>query len=319
MSPFRTEKTAPRATDLAPPDIRLRLRQPRPVLLDGALGTELERQGLGLDPPLWSARPLFDFPDEIRRIHQSYAEAGSEILTANTFRTQFRTLARAGHADRDTQLTEFAVSLAREASATAAGEIWVAGSTAPLEDCYSPDLVLDRPTLDREHSRHAENLARAEVDLVLIETMIAIREAQAAASATKRTGLPFAVSFACRDDGCLFSGETLEDAVEAIADLEPQIVSVNCIPPQAVPACLVKLNRLRDRLPAETVLGAYANFGPPRAGGFRDACSPERFAAHARDWVALGAQLVGGCCGTTPDSIREIAHAFNSSARTSNR
>lgn len=290
--------------------IRARLQKRRPVVLDGALGTELQRHGIRCELPLWSANALIESPDTVRRIHEAYVDAGSEILTANTFRTQARTLARTGEADRSRQLTDLAVSLAREAAANASQRTWIAGSAPPLEDCYEPERVPDESTLEREHAEHAENLARAGVDLVLVETMIATREARAAAAAARRTDLPFGVSFACSSNARLLSGEPLEAAVDAIATHEPSFVAVNCLPPQDVPACLLELDRLRDRLPPETVLGAYANLGLPGPDGYRDACTPERFAEHVLAWIAQGARVVGGCCGTTPETLRAIAHAL---------
>ena len=179
-----------------------RLAVPRPILLDGATGTELNRRGVNTDLPLWSARALLEAPDVLRQIHADYVRAGAELLTADTFRTHRRSLARGGQADRAAELTRLAVSLAREAAALAAPgrECFVAGSQAPLEDCYSPELVPPQADCEREHAELAGHLAAAGVDLILVETMNTIREAVAAVRAARATGLPVLASFVCRSD-----------------------------------------------------------------------------------------------------------------------
>jgi S-methylmethionine-dependent homocysteine/selenocysteine methylase len=287
-----------------------RLAQGPVLLIDGATGTELERRGAPTRLPLWSARALVAAPELVERIHRDYAEAGAEVLTADTFRTQERALARDGLGPRAAELTRLAVALARRAAAAAPQVAWVAGSMPPLEDCYRPDLVPDAASLAREHALHARNLADAGVDLLLLETMNTAREAVAAVRAAGATGLPVWVSFVCDGGARLLSGEPLAEALAAVAPFAPALVGVNCAPPDAVAAALPSL--ARSGLP----FGVYANLGAPDdAGGFarsRD-CAPEQFAAHALGWVAAGASAVGGCCGTRPEHVRAIARALGRS------
>lgn len=226
------------------------------TLLDGALGTELTRRGVDTRLPLWSARALMDAPEVVRRIHADYAEAGAEVLTANTFRTNTRALARAGLPDQVAALTRVAVGLAR---AGAAGRARVAGSIAPVEDCYSPDLVPDDASLAREHGELANALAGAGCDLILVETMNTVREAAIAAAAAARTGLPLWVSWTLGPDDRLLSGETLAEAVRAIRPLGPEAVMVNCIPVAQVSSAL---RALRAAVGDDVIrIGAYANVG----------------------------------------------------------
>ncbi len=289
--------------------LRERLEAGPPLLLDGATGTELERRGIYTGLPLWSSHALLDAPRDVALIHSHYAGAGAEILTANTFRTQRRTLDRAGgeRADlalRDRELSELAVNLAREGAGTARHRILVAGSAPTLEDCYRPDRVPDSQSLRREHGRHADNLAHAGVDLILVETMNTVREAVAAAEAARATGLPLLVSFVSWQAAELLSGEPLAEAARAVLPYEPLAVLVNCLPPSAVAQCLAVLSE--QDLP----FGVYANLGEPEDGkGFErsENCSPDEFARHAASWLRAGARLVGGCCGTTPAHIRAIA------------
>jgi S-methylmethionine-dependent homocysteine/selenocysteine methylase len=237
----------------------------------------------------------------IRAIHADYVAAGAEIITANTFRTHARSLARAGCADRAAELTRRAVALARDAAADCA---WVAGSQAPLEDCYSPLLVPPDAELEREHGRMAEQLAAAGVDVILVETQNTIREAVAATRAAARTGLPVFVSFVCDRAVRLLSGETLTVAVRAVLPWHPDALLVNCLPAETVAPAL---NELRAAAPA-IAIGAYANVGYADARGqwVATADNPDTYAKHAREWLLQGAAIIGGCCGTTPEHISRL-------------
>jgi len=287
-----------------------RLHNGPPLLLDGALGTELERRGAASSLPLWSTHALLTDPDLVRTIHRENALAGAEILTANTFRTQTRTLARAGLGAQAARLTALAIRLARDAVLDAKGArdgVAVAGSAPPLEDCYRPDLVPTDAELAIEHLAHARNLAAAGADLILCETHNCIREARVAVQAARRTRLPVLLSFVCRSGARLLSGERLEDAVETLVPYGPDALLVNCLPIADVGACLPVL--AASGLP----FGVYANPGaaaePRGTGG--DADPPrEVFARAAAGWISAGARVVGGCCGTRPEHVRALANLF---------
>jgi S-methylmethionine-dependent homocysteine/selenocysteine methylase len=287
-------------------DLPTRLAGGRALVLDGATGTELERRDVATSLPLWSAHALLRAPDLVAAIHADYAAAGADILTANSFRTQRRTLARGGWGERAGELTSLAVDLARRTARRFERErrVYVVGSAPTLEDCYRPDLVPDDDTLRREHSEHAENLAEAAVDAILVETMNSRREAVAALRAARATGLPALVSFVCWDGARLLSGESLRDALAAALPEAPSALLVNCLPPSNVDACLPVL---RDSgLP----FGVYPNLGAPadEAGRKRsEECGPAAFADLAAEWRAAGAHILGGCCGTTPSHIRALA------------
>jgi S-methylmethionine-dependent homocysteine/selenocysteine methylase len=287
----------------------------RARVLDGALGTELERRGVDCALPLWSARALLSAPEVVREIHRDYARAGAEALTANTFRTQAYVLARAGLASRAEELTALAVRLAREGAQLAGAEgMLVLGSATTLEDCYAPLGVPDDATLAREHAAHARNLVRAGVDAVLIETMNTVREAEAALRAAREAGASAWVSFVCGDDARLLSGEPLAEAIERVAALGPRAVGVNCAPWNVLEPCLPVLRA--SGLP----FFAYANLGAPLTGGSRThALSPGAFASRAADWAAAGAAWLGGCCGTEPAHIAALSHVARADARADGR
>ena len=202
------------------------------LVLDGATGTELERRGAAAALPLWSARALIEAPELVAAIHRDYVDAGADVITANTFRTQRRTLERGGAGERAEELTRSAVEIARRAAREGATdrEVFVVGSVPPLEDCFRPDLVPTEHELAREHAEHAEHLAAAGVDGILIETMNTGREALAALRAARATGLPSLVSFVCWEGAQLLSDESLQSTLDRIASARPDAVLVNACP-----------------------------------------------------------------------------------------
>ena len=276
----------------------------RLVLLDGAIGTELDRRGVDMSMPLWSARAIMDAPDILGQIHLDYLVSGAEVITANTFRTHRRNLDRAGLGDRAVELTEQAVAIAQKACSGTSSRAMVAGSMAPLEDCYSPDLVPTDECLQVEHTEMAHSLIKAGVDLLLIETMNTVREAVAATKAAVETGCPVLVSVICGSDGRLLSGETVSAASEALTPINPDAILINCAPAPDLHRPLAEL-RANTSLP----VGAYGNVGymhDDRNWVDSDASDPEIYALHAHRWRESGAMVIGGCCGTTPAHIARI-------------
>ncbi|MDQ3780772.1 MAG: homocysteine S-methyltransferase family protein [Chloroflexota bacterium] len=294
-----------------------RLATGRPLLLDAAMGTEIDRRGVTTALPLWSAIGLIDHPDLVRAIHRDELLAGAEIITTNTFRATERTLERAGRPPGEAHaLYRLAVSLARQAQVAAGRtETFVAGSIAPLEDCYSPELTPPVANCLEEHQLHAQALASAGVDLLLIETMPTAREAAAALTAARATGLPATVGFVCASPGDddqplrLLSGERLAVGVETVLPQQPAAIMVNCAAAAVITRALAELRNLTD-LPT----GGYANAGTVNdsTGWSADpAVTPATYAEIASAWLDLGAAIIGGCCGTTPAHTAALRHLID--------
>jgi S-methylmethionine-dependent homocysteine/selenocysteine methylase len=294
------------------------LSRRRPVLLDGATGTELARRGVDTTLPLWSAGALFDDRglETLTRIHEDYARAGAEILVTNTFRTTSRVLDRAGRPESWREANRRAVECARAGSrgVSAAGRVClVAGGIAPLEDCYRPDLVPPRDECLREHRLQTELLAFLGVDLIAIETMNTLREAEAALLAAIETGLPVLLSLCPRPPGHLLSGEPLETAVPRLAGTGGDLlrgVLLNCATPEALEPIFPRFVPLAPDLPH----GLYAHLGEPDdVTGWRmpERHDPGTYAAWMESRIEEGARLVGGCCGTTPDHIAALTRSLD--------
>jgi len=291
------------------------LNSGRTIILDSAMGTELQARGADISLPLWSARPLFERPDLIRHIHIDNIDTGADIITANTFRTQRRTFEKAdyhykelGFAETAKQLTADAVDLAKDAVMIAAeeNEVLVAGCVSPLEDSYRPDLAPDTDTLCTEHNEHIQNLVDAGCDLILAETMTSIREISAVLNQLHTSGLEYIISITPRNETELFSGEPIAEAMSIINKFSPSVVTVNCIHPSLVEPALNNLKQLTD-----FPLGAYANIGDPNykeGDPMRKTVSPDEYVTYARKWKSLGVRVIGGCCGTNPLYVRKYSH-----------
>ncbi len=279
------------------------------VILDGAVGTELWGRGVSTSGALWSGNAVMDAPDVLAAIHRDYADAGATVHTAATFRTKRRS---AG--DRWEELTRRAVAIAREAVRSERRRQRIAGSIAPLEDCYRPDRApTDRALLLREHGELARALADAGVDLLLAETFASPGEALVATEACVATGVETWVALTAGPDADLLTPDALADAAERCAAAGARAVLVNCVPATKTLPYVEALARRALGVP----LGAYANAGAreERIGWvdsrddkeLRDGA--ERYAALARTWLAAGATIVGGCCGTGPAHVAALARA----------
>ncbi|MHC4427345.1 MAG: homocysteine S-methyltransferase family protein [Planctomycetota bacterium] len=281
------------------------------LLLDGATGTELDRRGVDVSLPLWSARACLEAPEVLESIHRDYLEAGAGALTANTFRTTPRTLAKAGIGDQAAELTRLSVEIARRVCVSVNPRALVLGSVATLEDCYRPDLAPNEATCRREHETHITALVESGVDYLLIETMNNLAETRAAIAAARSLHPGrWLVSFCLRSEGppgVLLSGESLEGL---LADLDDAwAVGVNCVAAPTVEAQVVLL----AGCPSVARVAAYANIGHADEAGnwvITDAVEPKRYAEYALRWRAAGASVIGGCCGTRPATIRAVAEAL---------
>ncbi|HMA28651.1 MAG TPA: homocysteine S-methyltransferase family protein [Thermoanaerobaculia bacterium] len=314
---------------------RQRLGRGAPILLDAAMGTELSRRGANTAPPLWSARALAEAPELVEAIHRENAAAGAEILTIASFRLHERNLRDGSCSLSQRELLARAVDVARRAASGISSKVnseapqerravrqsdgathlskkvldnvWIAGSLAPLEDCYRPDLVPPEAEISSEHSEMAAALDAASVDLILVETMNSIRELVAAARAAVSTGLPVVASMVTDGEGRLLSGEPVGDAARALLSLSPapDALGINCVPARRIGGDLARLHAAAPGIP----LAAYANAGralDEARGLFTDPIDPYEYAALARTWLDTGARIVGGCCGTNATHVNAL-------------
>jgi len=257
-------------------------------ILDGGVGSELERPGITLALPRWTAHVVERAPERLSAIHAAYAAAGATVHTAATFRTQPHL-----YGERFAALTARAVLAARSAVPSAHR---VAGSVAPVMDCWHPELAPAAHEARVVHASMARALTDAGVDVLLCETFASETEALVAVEACVATGTPTWLSLTAGPDGSLLSVEALRRTARDAASLGAAAVLVNCVTAERTDPYVEALAGLG------VPFGAYANWS--REGG------PDAYVALAARWAAHGATLIGGCCGTTPDDIRGVASAL---------
>ncbi len=267
------------------------------TILDGPVGTLLGARGVPIPAPLWSAWALLHDPEEVARAHRDYVAAGARVHTTNTFRTRRRTLP-----DDWERRTAQAVDLVR---GTLRPGMLAAGSIAPLEDCYRPDLSPSDPR--PEHRELAVLLADLGADLLLCETFPHLGEAWVAVEEAVATGLPTWASFTAGPSADLLTpAEVRHGAIGAI-ERGAKAVLVNCVPASRT------LDFLEVLAPLGIPFGAYANAGhqDEELGWHADpGDSAERYADLAEAWLDLGATLIGSCCGTGPAHTAELVRRF---------
>jgi homocysteine S-methyltransferase len=284
----------------------------RPVLADGAMGTVLYSRGVFINR-CFDELNLSD-PAMILAIHEEYLQAGAEIIETNTFGANRFRLARHGLGAKVAEINAAGVRIAKQATAhlkeKQAGEAWVAGSVGPLGVRLEP---LGKTGLDEARAAFAEQihaLAQAGVDMVIIETMPALNEAQQALLAAEETApdIPVMVLVTVDDESNCLDGSSPEQAAALLTQWGAGAIGVNCSTgPTTVLTAIEAMRRVSD-LP----IAAMPNAGMPRAIEGRNIylCSPEYMASFARKAIAAGAQIVGGCCGTTPHHIRAMRSAM---------
>lgn len=267
----------------------------RPLILDGAIGTELAARGFSTDRPGWSAAATFEAPELLIDIYREYIEAGADIVTANTFRMHLSACGTLGRNQRDAVCES--VRLVR-----AANPRFVIGSVGTVADCYLPDLAPNDGELRRQHMSIAEALGEAEPDAVILETMNTFREARIAVECLNTTGLTVIASLWSADRRELGDGITLLDAAMRLTDLGAAAVCVNCLAAEDIQPVLDGWAGRVDRF------GAYGNTGKRVEDGWESTAAenPAVYADYAANWISAGAALVGGCCMTRPAHILEI-------------
>lgn len=283
-----------------------RLSAGKPLVLDGATGTNLQAAGLPVGTPsdFW----VLDNPEAVLALHRNFLEAGSDIILTNTFGSSRAHLKQAGLEARFEQTNRRAVELARQA-ANEFGAL-VGGSLGPLGEMVEPVGTLSQENAGAAYAEQARLLAEAGVDLLVIETQFDLNEAVAAVRGVRSvTDLPLVCSFSYDRGVRSMMGVRPTQMAQTLAELGLSALGVNC------GRSLEDNQKVLDELRQATDLPIWfkPNAGLPVAdasGGTSFNVTPEMMGSHAAEWIAAGALLVGGCCGTSPEHLRSIAKAI---------
>ncbi|HEX4020160.1 MAG TPA: bifunctional homocysteine S-methyltransferase/methylenetetrahydrofolate reductase [Acidobacteriaceae bacterium] len=284
----------------------------RTVLCDGAMGTMLYARGVFINR-CYDELNLSQ-PQLVRSIHEEYLQAGAEVIETNTFGANSFRLSRHGLQDQTHAINVAGAKLAREAaqqiSEKQATRIFVAGSIGPLGVQIEP---LGKISYQEARAAFAEQiaaLAEGGVDLLIIETLTTLSEAHQAILAAQETApqLPVIVMVTVdEEDNCL-DGSSPETTAARLTEWGADAIGCNCSAGPATVLTAIERMRAATSLP----LIAMPNAGMPSAVEGRNIylCSPEYMASFARKFVQAGVQLIGGCCGTTPNHIRAMRSAL---------
>jgi homocysteine S-methyltransferase len=296
------------------------------VILDGALATELERRGADLHDPLWSAKLLLENPDLIRQVHYDYFAAGADVATTSSYQATIPGLMQRG-LDREQAATvlRLSVTLAQEArdgfwqtEANREGRIRpvIAASIgcygAYLHDGseYRGDYGQSVQQLIDWHRPRLEILANSGADLLACETVPCLAEAEALVKLLSEFHHIHAwLSFSCQDERRLCHGEFFVDAVQ-LGNESANIVAVgvNCTAPRHIDGLLASVADF-----ARKPLLVYPNSGETWSAAnhcWRGTTTDAEWNGSAKRWHQAGARLIGGCCRTTPETIRQISQAL---------
>lgn len=280
------------------------LARTHPVLCDGAMGTMLQAQGLqaGTCPELWN----IEQPDIVRSVHSAYIEAGAKIISTNTFGGNRLKLESYGIGPSAREINSAGARLAREA---AGADHFVAGSIGPTGRFLEPlgDLTFEEAA--DLFADQAAALAEADADVILIETFSDLQEAEAALAGALRTGLPCFCTMAFDTGGRTMMGVDPITAAMELSRAGAAGVGANC---GIGPASTLEIIRQMKGAAAGLVI-AQPNAGLPKIveGQTIFDCSPEEMASYTAEFARIGANIIGACCGSTPDHTRAMAAALN--------
>lgn len=295
----------------------------RPVVLDGATGTDLQRRGVPMDDEVWCATANLAAPAVVQSVHADYIGAGAQVITANTFATSpllFNALGRDGEIG---SIDRTAVTLARQARAATGAAVAIAGSFSVMRPVTKGTAsARESPRWLRKQAKplmqaKADGLAEAGCDLIIMEMMRDCDYSVWATEAAVATGLPVWVGIAVerRADGRLvgFGRQEWE-----LKDIVAALMGSGAL------ACLIMHNEIDLTAEALEVVGSQWA-GPlgayPESGYFEmpewqfvDIIAPDRFVAHCLRWRRQGATILGGCCGIGPEHIAALAAALRGEA-----
>lgn len=281
----------------------LDLLRDRPLICDGAVGTELHARTGKMDQCLDHLN--LTHPDVVRSIHRDYIQAGAQIIESNTFGGNRIRLAAHGLVDSVRDISIAGVKIARE---EAGDSVAVAGSIGPVGKLMEPYGNISLQEVQEAFVEQAEALKEAGADVIYVETMSDLQEATAAIVAAKATGLPIVAQMSFAQEGRTMMGVSPTEAVRTFEDLGADVIGANC-----GTGFHDMLNVVREMISVtKKPIIAQPNAGFPRLieGRMVYISSPAYMADYAKQFAELGVSIIGGCCGTTPDHTRAISEAL---------
>jgi 5-methyltetrahydrofolate--homocysteine methyltransferase len=285
----------------------------RPLLSDGAMGTQLQQAGL--EPGGCGEAWNLDHPERVLAIQRRYVDAGSDCLITNTFGGSRIMLERHGEAERTTEINAAAVTIARQALGERPG--WVLGDIGPFGGLMEPYGDVAPEQVEQAFGEQAEALVAAGADAVIIETQTSLEELGIGIAAARAAGVPCVIGSVAfdemreSDEVRTMMGVSPEQAAQFMEESGADVLGLNCGTGIDMVKAVQVVERYRSvsRLP----IIAQPNAGAPVLEDMQVIYKqpPAEMAAGLPGLLAAGARIVGGCCGSTPDHIREFRHLLD--------
>ena len=273
----------------------------RPLILDGAMGSLLLQRGFASRGSSWMTTVNNDSPESVYTIHKEYIDAGADIITTNTFRTNPVALEDLG---KVVENVKNAVSIAK--SAVGDLPVFIAGSNAPAEDCYQKERKISYNKLEKNHINHIDLLIDNGVHLILNETQSHFDEIKIICQYCSSNSIPYVLSLFIDRDMRLLSGEKFEYILDYVWEQNPLSVGVNCISPELFARIHIKIKR-------DINFGYYLNCGSEIPGNdiIRCRINAEKYSDIVNKYSSPNPSFVGACCGSSPEHIKAIKKAID--------
>ncbi len=277
----------------------------RPLILDGAIGSQIQNSHNYSESVLWSSMANITHPKLVRKIHEDYIIAGADIITTNTFRTNPAAVEESKLEISLEEFVEKSVKLAKD-SIVNKENIIIAGSNAPAEDCYQTERTISRNQLEYNHKKHIELLWKYGSDIIINETQSHIDEIEIICEFCSVNKIDFIISFYFNNDLNLLSGESLISTVNDVIPYSPAAIGFNCISSEILLSAVEKLE-------FNYKWGYYINCGSGNVEDKKISCSlpPIDYLKTVKQLNLYHPYFVGACCGSSPDHIRKIKEYFD--------
>jgi S-methylmethionine-dependent homocysteine/selenocysteine methylase len=281
----------------------------RPLILDGAMGTELQNRGVKVPLPLWSANANIEHPEIVINIHKDYIESGSDIITANTFRSTSWTYRKVGYGKKKSvEMAKLSLYKAVECAQKAISDSTrIAGSITSIEDCYTPSAFPGRSIAEDTYGYSTEWLVDAGADIILFETMGNIQEISCGLEMVKNLEVPVWLSIILKDDSHLLDETPIQDVIELINRYHLDCLMTNC---NQIDTTLSALDGILKLWAKEW--GVYPNLGINDYGNdYFTIVDDSNFRSAIATLFSYEPDVIGLCCGSTPKHITELKNIHN--------
>ncbi len=283
------------------------------VIFDGAMGTEIYNRNFFINVS-FDALSLSN-PEIIKEIHSSYADAGAEVITTNTYGANRHSLSKFGLSDKVKEVNQVSVKLAKESASNESNDVLIAGSIGPIGKPH-PEIGLTQKTIVEMLVEQIGYLAESEVDFIMFETLISEQDIDFAISAINHyPDMPYVLSCSVNRNGELIKGQSYISGISCLknANHKPTALGFNCS--EGPEGMLNVIELLSPQIDYPII--AQPNAGHPKVVEGRSIymSSPEYLSTYATKFISLGVRGVGGCCGTTPSHINDLARTIKPLAK----